>query len=218
MYLKKVGSIILIASIIIWMLSYFPRNTETNIKYQDKITQTEQQYNNQVKLLDGKNVNQKQLLEEHKNSCIDSLSLAQNGEQQRKSFIGIIGRGIEPVMKPLGFDWKMSICILSGLAAKEVVVSTMGVLYQAGNGEESQSSLAEKLQAQTNEAGQKVFSQLVAFAFMLFILIYFPCIGVIAAIKRESGSWKWAAFTVIYTTAAAWVIAFITFQIGSLFL
>ena len=121
-------------------------------------------------------------------------------------------------MKPMGFDWKMSICILSGLAAKEVVVSTMGVLYQSGGGKESQNSLAEKLQAQTNAAGQKVYTQLVAFAFMLFILIYFPCIGVIAAIKRESGSWKWAAFTIVYTTGAAWIIAFLTFQIGSLFL
>ncbi len=217
MYLKKVGSIILVASIVIWMLSYFPRNTENSIKYQDKITQTEAQYNNQIKQLSVNNVKQKQLLEDNKNLSIDSLTLMQKGEQQRKSFIGIIGRGIEPVMKPLGFDWKMSIGILTGLAAKEVVVSTMGILYQAANGKESQRSLAEKLQAQTNVVGQKVFSQLVAFAFMLFILIYFPCIGVIAAIKRESGSWKWAAFTIFYTTGAAWVIAFVTFQIGSLF-
>ena len=214
MYLKKVGSIILLASVIIWVLSYFPRNTENNKKYQEKITQTETQYSNQIKQLAVSNVNQKQILEVHKNMCIDSLSLAQSGEQQRKSFIGLIGREIEPLMKPLGFDWKMSICILSGLAAKEVVVSTMGVLYQAGSGKESDSSLAEKLQSQTNSSGQKVFSQLVAFAFMLFILIYFPCIGVVAAIKRESGSWKWAAFTVVYSTTAAWIIAFIVYQIG----
>lgn len=218
MYLKKVGSIILVASIVIWMLSYFPRNTENNIKYNNDIEKVDAQYNNHVKQLASSNVKQKQLLETQKNNSIDSISLQQKGEQQRKSFIGIIGKGIEPVMKPIGFDWKMSIAILTGLAAKEVVVSTMGILYQSGGGKESQNSLAAKLQAQTNEAGQKVYTQLIAFAFMLFILIYFPCIGVIAAIKRESGSWKWSVFTVVYTTAAAWVIAFLTFQIGSLFL
>ena len=217
LYLKKIGSIILIASIIIWTLSYFPRNIESVAKYNIKIAHTEEQYNDQINHVSENNFKQRQFLEKQKNKIINNLNLEQKSEQQSKSFIGLIGRGIEPIMKPVGFDWKMSICILSGLAAKEVVVSTMGVLYQAENKEQSQNSLITKLQAQSNLTGQKVFSQLVAFCFMLFILIYFPCIGVIAAIKRESSSWKWAALTVIYTTGAAWIIAFVVFQVGSLF-
>ena len=104
--------------------------------------------------------------------------------------MGIIGQSIEPVMKPLGFDWRLSVSILSGLAAKEVVVSTLGVIFQADSNS-GQASLVEKIQNQKDSSGKPLFSPLVAFSFMLFILTYFPCIGVVAAIKRESGAWKW---------------------------
>ena len=127
----------------------------------------------------------------------------------------MIGRSIEPVMKPLGFDWRLSVSILSGLAAKEVVVSTLGVIYQADY-KSGKTSLVEKIQTQQYFSGKKVFTPVIAFSFMLFILTYFPCIGVVAAIRRESGSWKWAAFTVIYTTAIAWLLSFSFYQIGSL--
>jgi ferrous iron transport protein B len=127
----------------------------------------------------------------------------------------MIGRSIEPVMKPLGFDWRLGVSILSGLAAKEVVVSTLGVIYQADY-KSGKTSLVEKIQTQQDSSGKNVFSPLIAFSFMLFILTYFPCVGVVAAIKRESGSWKWAAFTVFYTTAMAWLLSFSVYQIGSL--
>jgi ferrous iron transport protein B len=125
-------------------------------------------------------------------------------------------------MAPLGFDWKMTIGIITGVAAKEIVISTLGVLYLTANPEEDEgSSLKEKLQAQVYtegpKAGQKVFNKLVAFSYMLFILLYFPCIAVIAAISRESGSWKWGLFAVVYTTGIAWVVSFLVYQIGSLF-
>jgi ferrous iron transport protein B len=199
------------------MLGYFPRNSENDTKYKGEMVREEMQYNDQKIHMPGNDLKHLQLLENEKNEKINNLLLRQKSEQQSKSFIGMIGRGIEPVMKPLGFDWKMSVCILSGLAAKEVVVSTMGVLYQAEDSKQMQSSLITKLQSQTNAVGQKVFTPLVAFCFMLFILIYFPCIGVIAAIKRESSSWKWAALTVIYTTGAAWLLAFTVFQAGRMF-
>ena len=122
-------------------------------------------------------------------------------------------------MRPLGVDWKMSISLLAGLPAKEIVVSTMGVLYQTNN-DESTVNLQKKLQGETYETGkrkgQKVFTQPAALAFLIFILIYFPCIGVVATIKNESGSWKWAAFTVFYTTALAWIAAFAVFNIAQL--
>jgi ferrous iron transport protein B len=127
----------------------------------------------------------------------------------------MIGRSIEPVMKPLGFDWRLSVSILSGLAAKEVVVSTLGVIYQADY-KSGKTSLVEKIQNQQYSSGKKVFTPVIAFSFMLFILTYFPCIGVVAAIRRESGSWKWAAFTVIYTTGIAWLLSFSFYQIGTL--
>lgn len=171
-YLRKMGGIILIASLIIWALGYFPRNTQDSDK-----TQLEQ------------------------------------------SFIGHIGQFVEPVMQPLGFDWKMSVSLIAGGAAKEIVVSTMGVLYEAGSGEEG-SDLISKLQDQKYNSGphkgEKVFSPLVALSFMIFVLIYFPCVAVIAAIKKESGRWKWALFVAFYTTALAWLASFAVFQIGSL--
>ena len=130
--------------------------------------------------------------------------------------MGMIGRSIEPVMKPLGFDWRLSVSIISGLAAKEVVVSTLGVIFQADDNT-GKSSLVEKIQTQQDSSGQTLFSPLVAFSFMLFILTYFPCIGVVAAIRRESGSWKWATFIVLYTTGIAWLLSFMVYQIGGLF-
>ena len=110
-------------------------------------------------------------------------------------------------MRPLGFDWRLSVSILSGLAAKEVVVSTLGILYQADT-DDGGNSLVEKIQHQKDPSGQTFFTPLIAFSFMSFILTYFPCVGVVAAIRRESGSWKWAAFVVLYTTGCMAAVVF----------
>ena len=128
-------------------------------------------------------------------------------EQQENSYIGQLGQAIEPVIEPLGFDWKMGIGLLSGVGAKELVVSTLGVLY-ANDGDADSVNLAGKIP----------ITPLVAYAYMLFILIYFPCLATLTAIKNESGSWKWAAFAAVYTTMLAWVVAFLVFRIGSLFI
>ncbi|WP_300729963.1 ferrous iron transport protein B [uncultured Bacteroides sp.] len=160
-YLKKMGGIIMVASIIIWFLGYYPNHDA---------------YSNVA-------------------------------EQQENSYIGQIGKAIEPVIEPIGFDWKMGIGILSGVGAKELVVSSLSVLYT--NNEDIES---------VNLADRIPITPLVAFCYMLFILIYFPCIATIAAIKNESGGWKWAIFTACYTTALAWVVSFAVYQIGSLIL
>jgi ferrous iron transport protein B len=118
-------------------------------------------------------------------------------------------------MKPLGFDWKISVSLLSGMAAKEVVVSTLGVLYTGDS--ENQESLGTRLNSETKADGSRTFTPLVVACFLLFVLIYFPCIATIAAIKEESGSWKWGVFSIIYTTILAWFISFAVYQIGSLF-
>ena len=180
-YLKKMGTVILVASIVVWALGYFPREINEATRQQGNEPPTSQLEN---------------------------------------SYIGKLGHFIEPVIRPLGFDWKIGVSLLSGLAAKEIVVSTMGVLYHsdAVDGENSV-SLQTRLQEQEFTSGprigQKVFTPLVAYSLMLFILIYFPCVAAIIAIKKES-NWKWAAFSVFYSTALAWVVAFLVYQVGSI--
>ncbi len=159
-YLKKMGGIIMIASIIIWFLGYYPNHE----------------------------------------------AYETTAEQQENSYIGRLGKAIEPAIEPLGFDWKMGIGIISGVGAKELVVSTLSVLYTNEDDVEN-INLSERIP----------ITPLVAYGYMLFVLIYFPCIATIAAIKQESGSWKWAVFAACYTTALAWIVSFAVFQIGSLF-
>ncbi len=128
-------------------------------------------------------------------------------EQQENSYIGQLGKAIEPAIEPLGFDWKMGIGILSGIGAKELVVSTLGVLY-TNEDDVDTVDLSERIP----------ITPLVAYGYMLFVLIYFPCIATLAAIKQESGGWKWAIFAATYTTILAWLVAFGVYQIGSLFI
>lgn len=157
-YLKKMGGIIMIASILIWFLGYYPQGNYETI-----------------------------------------------AEQQENSYIGQIGKAIEPVIEPLGFDWKLGVGLLSGVGAKELVVSTLGVLY-ANDSDLDSVNLSDRIP----------ITATVALGYMLFVLIYFPCVATLAAIKQESGSWKWAFFAAFYTTALAWIVAFIIKQLGAL--
>ena len=134
--------------------------------------------------------------------------------QQEKSILGEIGHLCEPVVKPLGFDWKVSVSLLAGAAAKEVVVSTLGVLYI---GNDDADMLAERLKTPSRITGEAPFTPLKAIVFMVFVLIYFPCIATIAAVVKETGSWKYGLFSVIYNTGLAWLLAFIVYRIGLLF-
>nr|WP_262921414.1 ferrous iron transport protein B [Maribellus maritimus] len=203
-YLKKIGTIILVGVVIIWALEYFPRHTKQAAQYEKQLEEVQRNDN-----LNG----------EFKKKQTATLEQQIESERLMNSYLGRLGRIVEPVMRPLGFDWKMSISLLAGLPAKEIIVSTMGVLYQT-NSDESTVNLQKKLKDETYKSGkrqgQKVFTQPTALAFLIFILIYFPCIGVVATIKNESGSWKWAAFTIFYTTALAWTAAFVVFNIAQL--
>ncbi len=166
-YLKKMGGVILIASIVVWFLGYYPRS---------------EQY-------------------------------ATPAEQQEHSYIGHIGKAIEPAIAPLGFDWKMGIGLVSGVGAKELIVSTLGVLYanqEVNDSAESEAQIASALKTVTTPAA--------ALAYMLFVLIYFPCLATLIAIKKETKGWGWAIFTALYTTVLAWVVAFVAYRVGSLFL
>lgn len=169
-YLKKMGGIILAASIVIWALGYFPRD-----------------------------------LSKHKNfTQIDKVLQLEN------SYIGKIGKTIEPVFDPLGFDWKNNVAIISGFAGKELVVSTLGVLYSSNEG----TNLKEKLQLSNTFKIDNTSNGLKPFVFMIFILLYIPCIATVIAIKNETKTWKWALFSVFFTTSIAWVVSFVVFNIG----
>jgi ferrous iron transport protein B len=180
-YLKKMGGIILVASVLIWALGHFP------VQKQHSADPT-----------------------------------AKNTGVNEESYIGRIGKFIEPAIQPLGFDWRMGVCLLTGVAAKEIVVSTMGVIYQSGDMQDSSAFMAERIRSSTytkgKHQGKKVFTPLATVSFLLFALLYFPCIATVAAIYNESGSWKWAAFSVAFTTGLAWVISLIVYQTGMLFI
>jgi ferrous iron transport protein B len=203
-YLKKIGTIILIGVIIVWALEYFPRETKNT-----------RALNQEIKLVE-QNI---ALSSVEKENTISQLNIKMESDRLTNSYLGRFGKFIEPVMRPLGFDWKMSIALLAGLPAKEIVISTMGVLYQTVD-DETTVNLQQKLKNEKFETGknkgQPVFTTPTALAFLIFILIYFPCIGVVVAIKNESESWKWAIFAVFYTTSLAWIAAFLVYNIGNL--
>jgi len=149
-------------------------------------------------------------------------SQATHQERLEKSYIAMIGKTIEPVIKPLGFDWKMGVSLITGAAAKEVVVSTMGVLYGADHQQEESPKRNLPLILQNvrytdgPQVGTPIFTPLAGISYLLFILIYMPCVAVIITVSRESGSWKWALFLILYTTALAWLISFSVYQLGNL--
>jgi ferrous iron transport protein B len=177
-YLQKMSGIILICSMAIWFLGYFPNH-----------------------------------------DAYDTVK-----EQQEHSFIGYIGKTIEPVLEPLGFDWRMGVGIIAGVGAKELVVSTLGVMYADDQPVDTSSEVEKSadLQQAAETRLQKALVNSVtpagALAYMVFILLYFPCIATFVAIKNEGGGWKWAIITAVYTIVLAWVAAFITFNLASLFL
>lgn len=220
-YLKKMGGVILVASIIIWALGYFPRTTSEDHTYQSKIADIRGQYATMI-MQTQQSEEIISSLKQKEDLAVKEVELELESHRQLNSYIGRLGKLIEPAMSPLGFDWKMSVAVLTGVAAKEITVGTLGVLYQAEASDDNQASLITKLQQQEYKdgpkKGQPVFTPLVAFSFMLFILIYFPCVAVVAAIRRESSAVKWAVFIVVYTTVLAYLASLVSYQVGSLFI
>lgn len=191
-YLTKMGTTILLASIVIWCLSYFPRGNEADIA-----TGIEQM--------------------KAENNTLQDLSDDQLASmyQQENSYIGKMGKALQPIFSPMDYDWKLTMALLSGLPAKEVVVSTMGVLYTGDM--ENEAGLQDRLSQATLSDGSPAYTPVMMFSFMLFVLVYFPCIATIVAIGRESGSAKWALFSMIYSCSLAWLVAFTATLVGKLF-
>lgn len=213
-YLKKIAGVILVASIIIWAMGYFPVSHSIQKEYEAHRQGIEEHYQRLLAVHPGK----APLLTHQRDSLMLHLEEHYLTLKQENSYIGRIGKFIHPLMQPLGFDWKMSVSVLAGIPGKEVVVSTMAVLY--GGGDENTHTLTRRLQDETYKEGprkgQKVFIPLVALSFMIFILLYFPCMSTVAVIAYESGSWKWGAFVVAYTTGVAYLVSWLVYQVGSL--
>ena len=209
-YLKKMGTIILLAVILIWALTYYPRPS------------ADDPYNRQIASLQtGLSRTSGKSEQENIQQQIASLKKSQDLYAVENSYIGRIGKAITPFFRPLGFDWKMSVSLLAGIPAKEIIISTMGVLYQSNDQHGTSSELlAQRLKKETfregPHTGEKVFTPPTVFAFLIFILVYFPCVATVTAIARESGSWKWAALAITYTTTLAWILAFLIRQTGLL--
>lgn len=198
-YIKKMGGLIMIASIIIWALSYFPRYKASDVPDSFRQEAIADMPETSLKSLDEQQIDQ----------------LVTNEYQQQNSILGYIGRGVEPIVRPMEFGWKTCVSLIAGSAAKEVVVSTLGVLYV---GDDDASLLSERLKTPSKTTGKMPFTPASALAFMVFVLLYFPCIATLTAIKRETGSWKWPLFSVCYNTSIAWIFSFITYHIASLFM
>ena len=200
MFLKKMGGIILIGSVIVWTFSAFPRNIEYSFDYNGKIVKIKAAYETGIK---AGNVDNK-TLEMKKDADILEITRAQRAEQVEKSYMGRIGKTISPLFSPIGIDWRGGVALLTGFVAKEIVVSTMAVLHAA----------EKESDALKNALLSSKMTPLSALSMMIFVLLYLPCLATVAAIKRETGSFKWMFFSIAYNTSIAWFAAFCVYQGG----
>ncbi|MBW2010886.1 MAG: ferrous iron transporter B, partial [Deltaproteobacteria bacterium] len=212
MFLKKMGGVILIGSIVIWALSSFPHNIRYSMDYDSEISRINAEFETTIADSNG---SESRVLEEKRDSAVSELLKAQKAEKTEKSFMGHIGKTIAPVFSPIGIDWRGSVALLTGFVAKEIVVSTLGVLYAVEK--EDEDALSKALLSSN-------MTPLSALAMMVFVLFYMPCIAAIAAIKREAiaaikretNSIKWALVSIAHTTLVAWCMAFVIYQGGKI--
>jgi len=207
-FIRKMSSVILIGSILVWALSSFPRNVSYSRDYDAERKRIQKEYAVQIAVSNRKGEAAKaRFLEEEVNLKLAEIEVLQKEEFQRNSLLGRLGKAIAPVLGPLGFDWKGGVALLTGFVAKEIVVSTFGILYPVGpvDGEESESLRASI---------KKAMTPLIGYAFMIFVLVYTPCLATVAAIRRETGSWGWTGFSVGYSLTLAWILAFIIYRGG----
>lgn len=200
-FLKSAGTIIFGISIILWFLVSYPKNDEIALKYQQIREQSAQSFS--IEQLETKNI---------------ELHQAEASEQLRESYAGRLGLFIEPLIKPLGFDWKIGIGLVASFAAREVLVSTLAIIYNVG--EDANEASVDLIQALQNEkdmaTGQPRYTPLVAVSLMVFFVLACQCMSTVAIVKRETNSWRWPIFMVSYMTALAWFGSFAVYQGGRL--
>ncbi|MDY6935324.1 MAG: ferrous iron transport protein B [Spirochaetota bacterium] len=215
-YLRKVGGIILIFSIIIWILSEYPKSPDIEKKYNNKLSHIDRIFSLDIqKAMDSLSLNSKELdsIKEEHRLARKILIREKKIEEMKYTFIGRFGDIVFPFIKPLGFNWQMGISLSTGFVAKEIVVSTMGVLYHAPDTDADENkymSLGDILKRE--EFG---ITPLIAYTFLLFVLLYIPCLGTVVVIDREAG-WPWALFSLFYQIILAWVVCFIFYNTGLL--
>ena len=202
LYIKKAGTTILGIALIIWALMSFPQTFPGQRAMEQKQSRIQQQLENSRP---GSKTR------EQLNQSLEQLQTDISSQRLRYSYAGRLGRALEPVLRPIGFDWKTGVALISGFAAKEVVVSTMGTIYSIGHTGSSSGALGKALKE------DPIFRPLTAYVLMLFVLLTVPCMATVAVILRETNSWKWTAFSLGYHTLLAWCVCFVVYQVGCLF-
>lgn len=211
-YLQKMATTILICSVIIWFLGYFPKNKELMAAQEEYATLAQTPAGRLSVNADDVDVNAATATKKELMTRIDSLY----AYQQENSYIGQLGRMVSPALDPLGFNWKMDVGLLTGIAAKELVVSTLGVMYSEGAKVSEGHDMSEDTQLQSALVND--VTPAAALSFMVFILLYFPCVATFVAIKNETGKWRWAVACCAYTMAVAWIMSFIVYRLALIFL
>ncbi len=202
-FLRRMGGVILIGSIVVWILSAFPLNVTYSKHYGTEIKRAQTLYETKIKKAPD---SQHSALEQKREAAVREIQRSRQAEKMEKSLMGRIGKTIVPLFEPVGIDWRGSVALLTGFFAKEIVVSTMGIIYAAGDD-------SEFLQ---NAISSSSMTPLSGFALMVFVLLYLPCLATAVTIRRETGSKRWTAFSVIYSTLLAWIAAFVVYQGGTL--
>ena len=211
-YLQKMATTILVCSVIIWFLGYFPKNKELMATQEEYATLAQTPAGRLSANADEVDVNAATATKKELMTRIDSLY----AYQQENSYIGQLGRMVSPALDPLGFNWKMDVGLLTGIAAKELVVSTLGVMYSEGAKVSEGHDMSEDTQLQSALVND--VTPAAALSFMVFILLYFPCVATFVAIKNETGKWRWAVACCAYTMAVAWIMSFIVYRLALIFL
>ena len=211
-YLQKMATTILVCSVIIWFLGYFPKNKELMATQEEYATLAQTPAGRLSANADDVDVNAATATKKELMTRIDSLY----AYQQENSYIGQLGRMVSPALDPLGFNWKMDVGLLTGIAAKELVVSTLGVMYSEGAKVSEGRDMSEDTQLQSALVND--VTPAAALSFMVFILLYFPCVATFVAIKNETGKWRWAVACCAYTMAVAWIMSFIVYRLALIFL
>ena len=201
LFLKRAGTVILGINILLWFLATYPRSSELQQEFDQRHAQWKQAASNPPTSAESE--------------TLKRLDQEEAGEKLRQSFAGRLGRAIEPALKPLGFDWKIGIGIVTSFAAREVFVSTLSVVYNVGGDSENTASLAEVMKSERRDDGRKTYTPLTGITLMVFYVFAMQCVSTVAVVRRETNSWKWPLFQTVYMTSLAWILAFLTYQVGT---
>ncbi len=201
LFLRRAGTVILGINILLWFLATYPRSSELEEQFSQRRAQWKQSVSNPPTAAETETGLQ--------------LDHEEAGEKLRQSFAGRLGRAIEPTLKPLGFDWKIGIGIVTSFAAREVFVSTLSVVYNVGGDGENTASLAEVMKSERRSDGRAMYTPLTGITLMVFYVFAMQCVSTVAVVRRETNSWKWPVFQTVYMTSLAWILAFLTYQIGT---